>query len=1346
VRAVIMLRPVSKNQERFLLAERFTPTNYGTRATYRLRGELDLDRLRRAIRATMASHPILRTEFHPQDGSFGARVRPEPDTVDLGEVTARTADPAEIQRLHVDHIFRKPATFSPRELIRAQVIHLPGAIRPGERLLTLSLHHALSDGLSITAYADEVLARYNGEAVPAAADYATLIDAAMASPDVGAQAEAARAYWLSLLEGVGEARGIPHDLDARVDLAFQRTGLIRLPFASFHAVGQALSASAFTVAAALSHVVLARYSGSDDLLSTFQSSGRRGLADDRVIGPFSNTLILRTRIEPGASFADLVAAQRQGIKGALAHESYPHHLVLRDVGLRPRFGLNWFPPYALPRIAGAEVLSREFILNQTDYELDLRFMVEGEDVVVHAFHDSGRHSAERIDAILADLASGLGRLAEDPRRALSTILDTPAPLVVPTPSQVPEGRLFDEVLARAREAPDRIALIGPDETLTFGQLDAASAALGRRLVAAGLGPGRRVAILAERGPQLVCSMLAVLRIGATMVPLDAEYPDERLRTLVGVAMPDALLMPRRGRVPGWAGGVPTVLFARDPRAPAVDPAAVPPEALAAGDPDDPAYILFTSGSTGTPKGLATSHRPPLNFLRWQREAFGITAEDRFTNLMGVAHDMMIRDVFAPLSVGARLAIPHQDDIFRSGRLLEWVAAQRPTVMHLTPAMGAILAAGRGPRETLPLRVMFFGGDRLLPALTASMAELAPDARIVNFYGATETPQAASFHVCEPRRPWRAHPIGRGIDNVALRIVGPDRQPVPAGAPGEIAVLTPFLSLGRVKGGDLVPHDAPGTYFTGDTGFELPSGEVMFTGRRDDQVKIRDFRVELGEVSRAIEAHPAVREAIVLAEGDEQPRLVAFAAGDDLSGDDLRAWAERRLPHYMVPAEVVGLDALPLLPNGKVDRQALLALPRERRTRRRGRQPETMMERKLAAIWAQHLEVDEVSPDQTFAELRGDSLTYVQVLLATEAEVGQLPDGWESLPLAEIAALRAPPPTFYKWVDSAMLVRATATALVVALHLGLLPLGGSTTALFMVSGFLLGRLQMAEAFQVRSAAPVWRTIGRILVPYLLYLALYAGAKLALGLPVHWSVLTLTTNFVDYREAFAADVEGLNIFLWYVDCLIQMLAIVALLLAANFRWRLTESPARFALALLAAGAVLRFGLPGLLDPGSLLAGIEAESRLAYLPTTHLAALALGMCIAQVRTLRAKAGLALVGAAFAAGYALTSESHGWVMLLIFGTLLLFVPRLPIPNGLHVVVLALSGSSLFIYLTHVQVGGVLQRLGVPNGSPLLWLLALASGVLLWLVWQRLADWRARSGELVANGLRSLWRTIGRT
>ena len=1311
----------------------------------------------------MAAHPILRTEFRTHDTGFASIVLPEPDRIDIEEIDAISREPAVIQRLYTEYFFRKPAAFVPREMIRTQVINLPfdkstngandvraiGEEDGSESLLSLSLHHALSDAVSMGAYTDEVFNRYNGDEVPPpgapeVADYATLVAAADANPATSARGAIAREWWLGHLEGTETVADIPHDLDGHVPLGDQRIGCVRLDYSPMLRTSRALKATPFVLMAALSHVVLARYSGRSEVLSTFQSMGRKGLTDDSVIGPFSNTLILRTRIDEARLLPELITQQRDAIVAALDHEAYPFHMVVRDTGIQPRFALNWFPSHPKPRIVGAKVLRREYFYTQTNYDIDLRFVHNGDEVLVYLYCDSGRYSAGRIDAMLADLSQALKRAVEDPQRRIDTLLEKPGPLIVAPATNLPQGRLHDAFLACARAAPDRIALIGLRGTLTYGQLDSTSAALARRLIGLGIGPGSRVAILAERGTGLVISMLSVLRIGATMVPLDANYPEERLHTLFNVAKPDALILPAPGARPAWAKGVPT-LAALDPKAtngPEVDPGA-----LAAGDPDAPAYILFTSGSTGTPKGLATSHRPPLNFLRWQRETFGIGPDDRFTNLNGVAHDMMIRDIFAPLSVGAQLAIPDQADIYRPGRLLEWSMLQRPTVMHLTPAMGNLLAMAReaGPTGirggTLPIRVMFFGGDRLLPELTARIAALAPGATIVNFYGATETPQAAAFHVIGDDRPWRAHPIGRGIDNMALRIVDTHHKPAPRGAPGEIAVISPFLSMGYVQGANIVPHATPGVYFTGDTGFELPSGEVMFTGRQDDQVSIRGYRIELEEITRNLLAHPAVRDAQVLVEGGETPRLLAFAVGRDLSDDALYAWLSRRLPHYMVPAEFVCLAALPLLPNGKLDRRALLAAPRPSRARTRGRPPETAMERRLATIWESHLGVAPISPEQCFAELRGDSLSFVQVFLATEAVTGQLPDNWESLPLARIAELAAPPPRFYKWIDSAVLVRAFAIVSVAALHLGVFSFGGgSTSALFMVSGYFIGRLQLAEAFRIRSSRPFWRTFGRVLLPCALYLWIYSGTKLALGLPVHWSIPTFTVDFVNYANVLATGEKGHAIQFWYIGAFLQILVAMALLVHANFWLRLSGSPVRFLAALFAVALVLRFLLPSFIDPGFFTRGLDANSVIAHWPTTQLGTLVLGMMIAQAMSLHDKLRMAVVVAAYAFGTFLISTTSSWAILLLFGLLVLFVPRLPIPKGLHLIILLLSGSSLFIYLTHMQVGGLLKAMGMTEGSFLQWLLVLAAGVLIWLGWQWISGWRSGFQRSVVAQFQS-WR-----
>lgn len=1321
------------NQERYLLAERFTDTSYAARLTYRIRGRLDRSRLGAAITATCAAHQILRSRFTAHGTGYSVSIDTVPPRIDPDEVDLRHSpapNDAAIRAAFVAYFYRDTDIFTPESMVRAQIIRLPH----DESLVTLSLHHAISDGVSIRLFADEVYARYSGRAVEdAGAGYAEI----MARAD-DARADDDCAYWTQRLAGLAIIPTLPADRD--VDLARADKPMVTraTAYPPVMAAARAMGVMPFDMMAALSHLVLGRLTGQDDMVLTFQSAGRRRhRGSRRAIGPFSNTVVLRAALDARQPYDDFVRAQKSAIAEAVAHEACPYHRVIAETGVQPEFGLNWYPPQPPPDIAGVEVIGREFVYLETDFDLDLRFVAEDDTLSIYAIHDPGRHGADRIAALLDDLLAALAWVTAQPQLPLGEILPAPAPLAIPVPSSVPSGRLFDAFLDQAARRPERVALIAEGREITYGQLERASALLARRLVAAGLGPGSRIAILAERGPALVWTMLAVLRIGATMVPLDSEYPAERLRVLMGVARPDALLIPRSGPSPDWAEDVARVIAVRDESAHQPAPDAVPPGALAAGDPDAPAYILFTSGTTGTPKGVATSHRPALNFLRWQRETFDIGENDRFSNLNGVAHDMMIRDIFAPLSVGGQLVIPRQEDIFRPGFLLGWIAENRPTILHLTPAMGRLITLSRTLGQTVgSLRAMFFGGDRLLPALTREMAELAPGAQIVNFYGATETPQAAGFHRCDPRADWQSQPVGRGIDGMALRLVGPDRQPVPPGCPGEIAVLSPFLSLGYVTPGGIKPHPQPGIYFTGDTGIELPSGEILFTGREDDQVSIRGFRVELGEIGRTLGDHPGVEGAVVLMDDEaDPPRMVAFAAGTDLDDGALYAHLRYHLPDYMVPRDIVVLDRLPLLPNGKLDRQALLRLPRTPARAAPVTDPRTETETALVAAWTKALGVP-VGTERSFAELRGDSLSYVEVMLATEVLVGPLPQDWETRSLAEIAALagtkRKTSSRLFslRMVDSAVLVRAVAISSVVAFHFDFFHLiGGGTTALFLVTGYMLGRLQIRHAFQTGEVQPMFRLAWNLFLPLAIYTALLPIHGLMDGDRVPLPYLLMYSDFIAMDLHPPEGVEP-AVYLWYVHAMLHMLMIIGAVLWLNFRLRLTHDPAYFVAGLLVLGLGLRFLLPWAIVPGYLEHGIVSLSAQNYLPTAHLATIALGMNFAFVTTLRERVMMLIIMLLYI-GLSIDSyHMNGPILMLTFGVLVLFVPRVPLYAPLQRLVLVISGASLFIYLTHGKLGMMLMRLGIERGSFLQYAIAMAIGVALWYVWQRLYPVRRRLDE----------------
>lgn len=1305
-------RTVRGNQERYLLAERFTAASYPIPYSYFVRGGIDADRLERAVNTVVGRYDVLRSSFGFEAGRFVARTS-HGARIPLVRLDADGRSDDEVRRMLAERLAGKLPALTPVELVRA----ILATIAPDRHVLTLSLHHAVGDGVSMDVFAEEVLAAYAGEpsADAPGPDYYDLVTHAdLERPED-------RAFWKTRLAGVetvaslrpdlagGEPR--PGELEQRLD--YDEVGRIAATF----------GVTPFTVMSAVAAVVLGRYCGVEDVQVTFQSSGRKPFAGaGRVIGPFSNTLVLRTRLDPGEPFAGLVRRQQESIREAVAHERLPYHAVVRETGVQPRFGINWFPlgrPLSAP---GLEISDREFLFYDSNYDLNIRFVRAGDRLRLLFHYDAAQFSADRIDQIARAFEQALGVLAARENVAVGALLPPPPPLRTPERSAETDARLFDAFLDQAARHPGRTALIGSGRTFTYGEVEAASGRLAARLVSAGLGPGDRIAYLAERGPQMVITMLAVLRTGATMVPLDASYPDERIKTLLSVARPVAIVLPRVGETPAWAAGIREILYANVPvrRTPPVDPAA-----LRAGSPDAPAYILFTSGSTGTPKGIATSHRPVLNFLRWQREAFAVGPEDRFTNLCGVAHDMMIRDVFQPLSVGAQLAIPEQETIFKPGALLDWCLAQQPTVTHLTPAMGKLLALACKPGQTLPFRAMFFGGDRLTPEVASRMSELAPAAEIVNFYGATETPQAAAFHRCDPFKTWQSHPVGRGIDSFELRIVDEARRPAPDGAPGEIAVLSPYLSLGYVDGADIRPHATPGAYFTGDLGMTLPSGDVMFLGRADDQVSLRGYRIELEEIAAALRAAPGVREAQALVDGTgDAARLVAFATGDGLDPDALYAFLTTRLPHYMVPADIVCVDRLPLLPNGKLDRRALLALPRPERVRSEGRAARTQTEKDLIAAWTPHLGAGRIGPDSSFAELRGDSLSYVQVLLATEAIVGPLPDDWQTMPIAAVARLGAKGSRWWKWIDSAMLVRAISIVFVVALHLHVFGVGGgATSALILVSGYLIGKLQLREVVRSKSAGPIWTLLARVLAPSAIYTTLFYFGRLALDRPANLSTLLFYSDFVDYRNSAAADAAGHAWFLWFIACFVHILIGLGLFSAVYMRATGAKANAKqMALALLLLALPLRFVLPGLIDPEIFRRGVPALSVYGFLPTTHLATLALGACIAGAEGTREKlvwlaAVVLYTGATF-----FYVPSNSFLMLIAFGVLLLFAPRVPVPAVLHLPVLVLSGASLFIYLTHQQAAQAFERLGLEDGSVGLLIAAIVFGAGLWLVWQRIS------------------------
>ncbi|RME54593.1 MAG: non-ribosomal peptide synthetase, partial [Deltaproteobacteria bacterium] len=408
-------------------------------------------------------------------------------------------------------------------------------------------------------------------------------------------------------------------------------------------------------------------------------------------------------------------------------------------------------------------------------------------------------------------------------------------------------------------------------------------------------------------------------------------------------------------------------------------------------PHDLAYIAFTSGSTGRPKGVRGLHGALSHFLPWMAEHFGLGQEDRFSMLSGLSHDPLHRDIFTPLVLGAEIAIPDPAMIGTPGALATWMREAGITVAHLTPAM-AELVTGEG-KETIPsLHHLFFLGDRLHPRDVEGMRQIAPNVTCVNLYGATETSRAVGYYVVPEHGVPEEIPAGRGIGDVQLLLLNPLGRPTALGEVGEIHVRSPFLcggylddeGLTRTRFGTNPFRDDPADriYKTGDLGRYLADGNVAFLGRRDGQIKLRGFRIELTEIARHLEAYPGIAEAEVLLHPlPAGEALVAYIAGDperSAQADEIRAFLRTRLPDYMIPARFIPLSQLPRTPNGKIDRGAL-PLPQEIRPQTPFVPPRNPLETRLAEIFGQILNVEKVGVFDNFFELGGHSLLATQLL-------------------------------------------------------------------------------------------------------------------------------------------------------------------------------------------------------------------------------------------------------------------------------------------------------------------------------------------------------------------------------
>ncbi|MEU3911638.1 amino acid adenylation domain-containing protein [Streptomyces sp. NPDC029721] len=943
-----------------------------------LSGPVDPARMRAAGQALLDRYPNLRSAFLAAAGGDPVQVVAEHVDVpwrhlDLTGRTAAEQDAALDRALADDRADQLDPTRPP--LFRLALL----TCGPERSKLIVTAHHTLFDGWSSPLVIKDLVRLYAGdEELPAVRGYGDYL-AWLSRQD----REASAARWKEELDGFEQPTLVAGDRTAEGEAT--ALGRVEVPFSIDQ--GRELARRAAELGVTLNTllqgawaVLLSKLTGQHDVVFGAAVNGRPAdlAGSDEMVGLFINTLPTRVRCRPGDTLAQVVTGLQDRQISLLDHHYYGLADIQRGVGLPSLFDtIVVFENYPIDREGIVEANeSAGFTIDAirpfagSHYPLTLN----SSDPYLRLSLDYQTTLFEReaAEAVAARLVRVLERFLEDPKTPVGSVEVLSADerhllteRVNDTAHPVAPDTLPGAFEAQVRRTPDRTALIGEHETLTYAEFNRRANRLAHWLVEQGAGPERLVAVKVPRSVDLMVAIYAVVKAGAAYVPVDTELPEDRVRLVLESARP---LLVLDADLPDVSGH------------PDTDP-------VRALSPDHAAYVIFTSGSTGRPKGVQVAHRAIMNRLKWGLSHFDVTPEDRVLLSTTASFDVSVPEIFAPLQTGAAVVIARPDGRRDPAYLAELIRREGVTGADFVPSLLEAFAAEPAAKDCESLRWIEVAGEAFPPALANKVAGLLPGLGVHNLYGPTE----ASVEVTAYRHVPGADrvPIGAPVWNTRVYVLDAALRPVAPGVPGELYLAGTGLARGYLGQTALTadrfvacPFGEPGgrMYRTGDVVRWNADGQVEYIGRSDFQVKLRGFRIELGEIEQVIAAHPDVENAVALVREDRpgDQRLVVYAvpaAGrtpERLDPGALTDLAREHLPEYMVPSAVVPLAALPSTPSGKLDRKALPAPDLPARAEP-GRGPRNPTEEVLCRLFAELLGVEEVGIDVDFFDHGGHSL-------------------------------------------------------------------------------------------------------------------------------------------------------------------------------------------------------------------------------------------------------------------------------------------------------------------------------------------------------------------------------------
>ena len=1002
--------PLSFAQQRLWFLYRLDPSSpqYNIGRFSRVRTPLNVDVFKQAINDLFQRHPAFRTRIFEENGAPRQRIMPTA-MIEV-QVRKRPGEPeaqrAQLARALAVEALREPLDLASGRISTVRVV----SFAPDDHLILITMHHIVSDGMSLDIVARDLLelyqARIDGRAprLPGLArSYADFSTTEQRRGREGFREHAK--FWSESLNGSPPLLELPID-HPRPPVASARGaryhGRIDAEIIStLRDLARTEGATLFMALLAVWQTLLARLSGQTDVLVGTPVSTRDANEYAEVVGCFVNNIVLRGDLSGSPSFRALLQQTRERVLSTLRHADYPFDMIVDT--LKPQRTAAYTPVFQvlfnLLASASAEDGQEMDETGSTRFDLSIELAPLG---------DGGMKASYEYALDLLDVTSIermhrqftllLRAACEDPSHSLMN-----APLMAPEEEEVicktwndtdlaydSDVTVSSLIAAAAAVVPNASAVCFRDHELSYGVLDARINALAALLASKGVGPDERVAVAMPRTPDLLVALAGVLRTGAAYLPIDPSHPRERVALILedaaaicGIAVPetapvlaglDTVLIDERV----WSDGAPA--FERTI------------------EPQSPAYLIYTSGSTGRPKGVLVSHRNLTSFLAAMRESPGIKAGDRLLAVTTPSFDIAGLEFWLPLTSRACVVLADESDVTDGAALARLVTQHDIGILQATPTSWRLMLEN-GWEGKADLKALC-GGEAMPLDLTKALVDRVE--ALWNVYGPTETTIWSAAHRVTPADLAGARiPVGRPIANTRVYVVHPGGTIAPVGAPGELLIAGDGVSLGyrnlpTLNSEKFVELSIGGrterAYRTGDLARWRTDGLLDILGRGDHQVKIRGFRIELGEVEAALASHPGVRQGYAeVSESASVPSLVAYIVWDPDEApttSELRRYLSERLPDYMLPSIFVDIESVPVSPNGKVDRKRLPDPFRSGQRANRNNEPlKPGLEQMIAEIWRDHLEAELIGPFDNFYELGGHSLLSLRVAAAIEQRTG-----------------------------------------------------------------------------------------------------------------------------------------------------------------------------------------------------------------------------------------------------------------------------------------------------------------------------------------------------------------------